>query len=45
MFDIVGLVFNTLLINPLTNLFVLLSHLTGNAGFGVVPKCCHPVPD
>src|SRR3954447_13551396 len=28
--------FNNFLINPLTNLFVLLSHLTGNAGFGVI---------
>jgi YidC/Oxa1 family membrane protein insertase len=28
--------FNNFLINPLTNLFVLLSHLTGNAGIGVI---------
>src|SRR5262245_61196442 len=28
--------FDTFLINPLTNLFVLLSHVTGNAGIGVI---------
>jgi len=28
--------FNNFLINPLTNLFVLLSHLTGSAGIGVI---------
>jgi YidC/Oxa1 family membrane protein insertase len=36
MIDLISLAFNTLLINPLTNLFVLLSQLTGNAGFGVI---------
>jgi len=36
MLDIIGWVFATFLINPLTNLYVLLSALTGNAGFGVI---------
>jgi len=36
MVDAISFVFNTFLINPLTNLFVLLSLLTGNAGFGVI---------
>ena len=36
MLDIIGLLFNTLLVDPLTNLFVLLSHVTGNAGIGVI---------
>jgi YidC/Oxa1 family membrane protein insertase len=36
MFSIIGFLFDTLLVNPLTNLFVLMSTLTGNAGIGVI---------
>jgi YidC/Oxa1 family membrane protein insertase len=36
MFDAISWFFDNLLINPLTNLYVLLSHVTGNAGFGVI---------
>jgi YidC/Oxa1 family membrane protein insertase len=36
MFDAISFVFDNALINPLTNLFVLLSHLTGSAGIGVI---------
>jgi YidC/Oxa1 family membrane protein insertase len=36
MLDAIGFLFNTFLVNPLTNLFVLLSLLTGNAGIGVI---------
>jgi YidC/Oxa1 family membrane protein insertase len=36
MFDALSYLFNLILIDPLTNLFVFLSHLTGNAGFGVI---------
>ena len=32
----IGDLFDLLLINPLTNLFILLTTLTGNAGFGVI---------
>jgi YidC/Oxa1 family membrane protein insertase len=32
----IGEIFNTFLINPLTNLFVLLTTLTGNAGIAVI---------
>jgi YidC/Oxa1 family membrane protein insertase len=34
--DAISYVFNTFLINPLTNLFVLLGTLTGNAGIAVI---------
>ena len=34
--QIIGFVFDTLLINPLTNLFVMLTALTGSAGMGVI---------
>jgi YidC/Oxa1 family membrane protein insertase len=34
--DIIGYVFDTFLINPLTNLFILLATLTGNAGLAVI---------
>jgi YidC/Oxa1 family membrane protein insertase len=36
MIDLISLAFNTLLINPLTNLFVLMSRVTGSAGIGVI---------
>ena len=36
MIDAISFFFNNFLINPLTNLFVLLAHLTGNAGIGVI---------
>ncbi len=36
MFNLIGNVFEVVLIDPLTNLFVLLSALTGNAGIGVI---------
>jgi YidC/Oxa1 family membrane protein insertase len=32
----IGYLFNTLLINPLTNLYILLSTVTGSAGMGVI---------
>ncbi len=34
--EIIGFLFNTLLVTPLTNLFVLLTTVTGNAGLGVI---------
>jgi len=34
--DALGFLFDLVLIDPLTNLFILLSILTGNAGFGVI---------
>src|SRR3954468_16613638 len=34
MTDLISFFFNNFLINPLTNLFVLLSHVTGSAGVG-----------
>jgi YidC/Oxa1 family membrane protein insertase len=36
MIEAISFFFNTFLIDPLTNLFVLLAHLTGNAGVGVI---------
>jgi len=36
MTDLISFFFNNFLINPLTNLFVLLSHVTGSAGVGVI---------
>jgi YidC/Oxa1 family membrane protein insertase len=33
---VINFIFDTFLINPLTNLFVLLSTVTGNAGIGVI---------
>ena len=36
MLDIISFVFNTFLVNPLTNLYVLFSTFTGNAGIGVI---------
>jgi YidC/Oxa1 family membrane protein insertase len=36
MFNLIGQVFEIVLIDPLTNLFVLLSTLAGNAGIGVI---------
>ena len=34
--DLIGFIFNTFLINPLVNLFVMFTALTGNAGLAVI---------
>jgi YidC/Oxa1 family membrane protein insertase len=36
MLDALGFLFNTLLVNPLTNLYVLMSSVTGSAAVGVI---------